>query len=111
MHQFRVEDAQQMLSLISKQILVVVLKGQDLMQTIINVSDVMRLRHGETTDANVLINGYARWNGACRKCPKSSALTSDDSTCECFSRNSIYISLTNICVDCSTNSIPNNART
>lgn len=51
-----VENVHQMLSQISKPILVVVLKAQDLMQTTINVLlDVLQLRYGETTDVNVLM--------------------------------------------------------
>lgn len=57
------------------------------------------------------INGYIRYtDGTCRACPRSSTASDDDSTCICNSATAIYIYISNLCIECGANSIPNAAK-
>lgn len=44
------------------------------------------------------ISGYARFNGACRQCPKSALVSANQQTCECISPKAYFIQSSNLCI-------------
>ena len=57
------------------------------------------------------VSGYARYNGVCRQCPRSSNPTANQATCVCTSATAIYVANSNLCIECGANSSPNAQKT